>query len=126
NRGQRVAAHDARTRSSASFARVKLIMPVSEASGRLIRCMPDHWASRIMVKASYCPVTLRRFVAAEPFFGSDLPESTSEPFCEACAWSGGVLAGLLALQSLFRCAATRQLGRQKRADRRSGLNLLPQ
>src|SRR5262249_55210109 len=45
NPGQRVAAHDARTRSSASFARVKLIMPVSEASGRLIRCMPDHWAS---------------------------------------------------------------------------------
>src|SRR5262249_32824702 len=82
-----------------------------------------HWPSGMMASGG---VTLRRFVAADAVFGSDLPECISEPFWEAGTWSGGVLAGLLALQATFRCAATRQAARQKRAVRRRGSKLEPQ
>jgi hypothetical protein len=110
-------AHDI-TSASASLARVRFTMSVSVPSGRLIRYMPGHLASGMLAKASCRRVTLRCFVAADAFFGSGLAECAFKPFCEADGGCAGVWAAELALQPVFRCAATRQVGRQKRADRR--------
>jgi hypothetical protein len=112
-------AHDV-TSASASLARVRFTMSVSVPSGRLIRYMPGHLVSGMMAKASSRCVTLRCFVAADTFFGSGLAQCTLEPFCEGGGGCAGVWAAELALQPVFRCAATRQVGRQKRADRRRG------
>jgi hypothetical protein len=111
------------TISRASFARAKFTKSLRLPSGWRSRNMAGHFASGTMATPR---VTLRGFSALDALFSSNLPEGTFERLCEAGGASDGLSAAELALQWGLRCAATRQAEPQKRAERRRGLNSVPQ
>jgi hypothetical protein len=106
------------THRSVSFALVRLTMSVRLPSGRRSRYMRAHFSSG----TTECRrVTLRVLVAASAFFVSGACGCAPDSLCKAGGPSDGVLAPLLALQLVFRCAATRHLEPQNRADWRERL-----